>query len=219
MERAPDTVYVLALSYGKDSLACLGAVELLGWPLDLIVHTEVWATETVPAELPPMVEFKDRADKIIKERWGFEVQRAVARKEDGSVLTFEEVFYRKFVRGKNAGRIYGWPQIWGNWCNQLLKRPIGRSDIGSLNVSPDARIVQYLGIAADETERVERHDVPGKMMPLVEVGWTEADARRWCERNGLLSPIYTDTARGGCWYCYYQSIDQLRQGLAGDVSH
>ena len=60
--------YVLSLSYGKDSLACLGAIEELGWPLDRIVHAEVWATDTIPADLPPMVEFKAKADRIIKER-------------------------------------------------------------------------------------------------------------------------------------------------------
>lgn len=26
--------HILSLSYGKDSLACLGAIEQLGWPLD-----------------------------------------------------------------------------------------------------------------------------------------------------------------------------------------
>ena len=31
-----DTQYVLSLSYGKDSLACLGAIEELGWPLDAL---------------------------------------------------------------------------------------------------------------------------------------------------------------------------------------
>lgn len=50
--------YILSLSYGKDSLACLGAIEELGWPLDKIVHIEIWATETIQADPPPMVEFK-----------------------------------------------------------------------------------------------------------------------------------------------------------------
>lgn len=56
--------HILSLSYGKDSLACLGAIEALGWPLDRIVHAEVWATDTIPADLPPMVEFKAKADRI-----------------------------------------------------------------------------------------------------------------------------------------------------------
>lgn len=29
--------HILSLSYGKDSLACLGAIEQLGWPLDRAV--------------------------------------------------------------------------------------------------------------------------------------------------------------------------------------
>ena len=66
--------HILSLSYGKDSLACLGAIEQLGWPLDRIIHAEVWATDTIPADLPPMVEFKKKADKIIKGRWGIEVE-------------------------------------------------------------------------------------------------------------------------------------------------
>lgn len=52
--------YILSLSYGKDSLACLGAIERLKWPLDRIVHAEVWATDTISADLPPMVEFKKK---------------------------------------------------------------------------------------------------------------------------------------------------------------
>lgn len=66
--------YILSLSYGKDSLACLGAIEKLGWQLDRIVHVEIWATDTISADLPPMVEFKKKADAIIKERYGIEVE-------------------------------------------------------------------------------------------------------------------------------------------------
>lgn len=32
----------------------------------------------------------------------------------------------------------------------------------------------------------------------------------WCEENDLLSPIYTNAARGGCWFCHNQTVDQLR---------
>lgn len=70
--------------------------------------------------------------------------------------------------------------------------------------------VQYLGIAADEPERIARHTKSGIILPLVEIGWNEAYCRKWCEENDLLSPIYTTAARGGCWFCHNQSIDQLR---------
>lgn len=70
--------------------------------------------------------------------------------------------------------------------------------------------MQYLGIAADEPERIARHTKPGFKLPLVEVGWDEAYCRQWCEEHDLLSPIYTNATRGGCWFCHNQGVDQLR---------
>jgi hypothetical protein len=69
--------------------------------------------------------------------------------------------------------------------------------------------VSYVGIAADEPNRfhVLRDN---KRSPLVEAGWTEAKCREWCEENDLLSPIYTESTRGGCWFCHNQGVDQLR---------
>ncbi len=182
----------------KDSLACLGAIEELGWPLDRIVHAEVWATDTIPGDLPPMVEFKTKADAIIKERWGIEVEHVRGK------WTYEQAFYRK--RGQkaktNVGKIYGWPfQIHGTWCNSDVKIP-PLLKIGRWNV-------QYIGIAADEPSRF--HNLTDtKESPLVEAGWTEAMCRRWCEENNLLSPIYTTSTRGGCWFCHNQGVNQLR---------
>lgn len=70
--------HILSLSYGKDSLACLEACKLLGYPIDRVVHAEVWATDTIPADLPPMVEFKSKADAIIKARYGLTVEQYCA---------------------------------------------------------------------------------------------------------------------------------------------
>lgn len=78
MQREPNTEYILSLSYGKDSLACLEAIKQLGYPLDRIVHAEVWATDTIPADLPPMIDFKAHADKIIKEKYGYTVEHICA---------------------------------------------------------------------------------------------------------------------------------------------
>ena len=116
--------YVLSLSYGKDSLACLFAIEQLGWPLDRIVHAEVWATDDIPADLPPMVEFKFKADKIIKDRWGIEVEHLCAVR-NGEKLTYEKLFYhvpkRKNEEGFRQGTSAGFPYTKGAWCNDRLK--------------------------------------------------------------------------------------------------
>lgn len=200
--------HILSLSYGKDSLACLFAIEELGWPLDRIVHAEVWATDTIPADLPPMVEFKAKADKIVKERWGIEVEHLCATK-DGLKRHFESVFYTPYehktnYRIKKLGMngINGFPSRGRLWCNSRLKTCV--LDKGKKSN------VQYLGIAADEPERIERHKKPGFKMPLVEIGWNEAYCRKLCEENDLLSPIYTTATRGGCWFCHNQGVGQLR---------
>lgn len=179
--------HILSLSYGKDSLACLGAIEKLGWPLDRIVHAEVWATDTIPADLPPMVEFKAKADEIIKERWGIEVDHVRGKR------AFEECFYlicgeqRREAKSKFAGKTYGWPFQRGPWCNSRLKQHVLQKELKNS--------VQYIGISADEPGRL--HNLSGaRKSPLVEAGWTEAMCREWCKKNGLLSPIYTTATRG-----------------------
>ena len=311
MKREPNTEYVLSLSYGKDSLACLEAIRQLGYPLDRIVHAEVWATDTIPADLPPMVDFKAHADKIIKDKYGIEVEHICAVRgvrnlpivnsstngltqeetkiesmvsltpsEHGVMadsklmpcsqsvekITYEKLFYhvpkrrtkpderereRERERFK-ATSPNGFPVQRVPWCNSGLKKeairqlnsrishcqrtvvqqqsqtqlstdfqsqsaegigvPNSNRGFSKCATEQGARknIVQYLGIAADEPERIKRHTVPGKILPLVDIGWDEAYCRKWCEENDLLSPIYTTSTRGGCWFCHNQGVDQLR---------
>ena len=85
--------HILSLSYGKDSMACFGACELLEWPIDRVVTAEVWATDTISADLPPMVEFKAKADKIIKDRWGLTVEHVINRLARG--WTVEDALSRE----------------------------------------------------------------------------------------------------------------------------
>lgn len=80
--RQPNTLYVANTSRGKDSTAMLRAIQLMGWPLDMICSVDVWATDTIPAELPPMVAFKDEYDKKVLEWLGIPVTRLCATKRE-----------------------------------------------------------------------------------------------------------------------------------------
>lgn len=278
MKREPNTEYILSLSYGKDSIACLEAIKKLGYPLDRIIHAEVWATDTIPADLPPMVEFKAYADKIIKEKYGIEVEHICAvrgvknlptksnstigltqeetktestvshiRSERGAIVdskltpcqelekvTYEKLFYhipkrKKKVMAGGGERIFTWipnskrnlVQQQSQTCSLTDFQYQSAEGIGALNSNKGfsnsatvrgakKNIVQYLGIAADEPDRIKRHSVPGKILPLVDIGWDEAFCRQWCDENKLLSPVYTTATRGGCWFCHNQGVDQLR---------
>ena len=190
--------YIASLSYGKDSCAMLEVIKQHDMPLDRIVHVEIMATDTIPADLPPMMEFKAKADKIIKKRYGIEVEHIHAPK------SYEDTFYRVRKGFKHDGQIYGFPMIRGAWCNDRLKTGPLEKFKKSLGDHVD-----YIGIAADEPNRF--HNLTDrKRSPLVEHGITEAEARKICEELDLLSPIYTQSARGGCWFCHNQSVGQLR---------
>lgn len=198
--------YTLALSYGKDSLACLGAIKLLSLPLTRIVHAEIWFDDNIPADLPPMVEFKSKADWIIYQQYGIKVEHIKAP------VTYKQIFYRKvgekarILRDQlGSNYIYGFPLNTSAWCVGKLKQ-------AALKEADKQSGTRYWGIAADEPKRIERHkDKPGVVLPLVLAGWDEAYCRSWCEKRDLLSPIYTNSTRGGCWFCHNQSTGQLRQ--------
>ena len=189
--------YIASISYGKDSLAMLEVIHQNNLPLDRIVHVEIWATKSVPAEFPEMIAFKEKADRIIYEKYGIRVEHITAPK------TYEDYFYYKCKgkKSRNAGKIYGFPLQKGNWCNSRLK-------VDVLDKVQKGNIV-YIGIAVDEPKRF--HNITEtKISPLVEYGWTEKMCRDWCKKNDLLSPTYTTALRGGCWFCHNQSIGQLR---------
>lgn len=190
--------HVLSLSYGKDSIACLGAIAELGLPLDRIITCDVMATDTIYADLPPMVEFKAYADKIIKSRYGYSVEHIRSK------WTYEKYFYRPISshrNSRNAGHINGFPLVKGSWCNSRLK-------VSELQ-KHTKNCISYLGIAYDEPKRWKVLN-DNKISPLVLAKWTEIDCYKWCEKNDLLSPVYKNSFRGGCWFCHFQGVEQLR---------
>ena len=180
---------VLSLSYGKDSLACLGACEQLGIKIDRIVHAEVWATDTIPADLPPMVEFKKKADKIIKERYGIEVEHYRADE------TYESQFY-KIRKSKiiNGHQIYGFPIVRGAWCNDRLKM----AAVKKCNINKHD--VQLVGIAVDEPNRFKCLN-DKKYLPLLKpVG------QKLCAESGVRKTIY-----------YHPYTPQQQEAVVGSV--
>ena len=84
--------YIASISYGKDSLAMLEVIYQNNLPLDRIVHVEIMATKDIPADLPPMMEFKAKADAIIYEKYGIKVEHITAptTMRTGSIISVKE---------------------------------------------------------------------------------------------------------------------------------
>lgn len=69
--------------------------------------------------------------------------------------------------------------------------------------------VQYLEIAYDEPIRLARLK-PGQVSLMQKYKVTESDAWNMCRAEGLLSPLYQYSHRGGCWFCPNASMSELR---------
>jgi len=123
--------YVLSLSYGKDSLACLGAIRHLGWPLHRIVTADVWATDTIPAEYPPVVEFKAYVDEWILREFGITVEHYCATKIydiEKEKVSYEDGLYYTTKTGKFPGTLKGFPMQQGPWCNNLKMNALKQAE-------------------------------------------------------------------------------------------
>lgn len=136
------TQYIARISYGKDSLKMLEVIKSRGLPLDRITTTDVWATDTISANLPPMMAFKDRMDQRIWDMYRIEVEHLCALNKDGSKRTYEQMFYHIPVRRSQTGNverepcppsgyriqgsITGFPPNTGyNWCQKLKLSNLG----------------------------------------------------------------------------------------------
>ena len=115
-----------------------------------------------------------------------------------------------------SGGEYGWhekgfPNQLFSWCKLLKDQTDGRySFIPEIS---EQSVVHYIGIAADEPKRIEKHiDKPNMVLPLVQIGWDEALCGLEAQYMDMLSPTYSDgQLRDGCWFCHNQGVGQMRR--------
>lgn len=192
--------YIASCSFGKDSLAMLIKIKELGMPLDEVIYCDIKFNDKISGEMPLMAEWIPTAERILKEKFDIEVKHLTYKK------TFEEQFFTVKQKGKHIGDIYGFPYIVGAWCNSRLKIEPMRQYLKNINDD----VMQYVGIAYDEPKRYERLNHETHIAPLYDLGITEKEAMEICREHNLLSPIYNNSFRGGCWFCCKQSKKQLR---------
>ena len=76
-----------------------------GLPLDRVTTTDVWATDTIPAELPPVLEAKARIEEKLWQMYRINVDHLCARNKDGSKKTYEQMFYHVPVRRSQSVQV------------------------------------------------------------------------------------------------------------------
>ena len=195
--------YIASCSGGKDSIATIILAHESKEPLDLIIFSEVMFDKNISGELPEHIDFVKKKAFPLFESWGYETK--ILRSEK----TYLNLFYHEPTKGKRKGlglRL-GFPMLGRCIINDRCKM----KPIRHFYKKFSEPYTQYVGIALDETKRLDRiYRTDNQISLLHKYGYTEAMARAKCEEYGLLSPIYQFTKRGGCWFCPNAREPELR---------
>lgn len=186
-------LHIVSLSGGKDSTAMLLRMLEEGWQVDIILFCDTGL------EFEGMYHHIDKLEKYI----GMPITRLK------SEYPFEYLLLEHMPKRKNPelfGRKgYSWADPRNRWCTGMLKKRVINHYLRDL--AKEYELVQYIGIAADEPQRV--HDF---RYPLVEWGMTEADCLAYCKERGFdWDGLYDIFHRVSCWCCPLQSYDELRK--------
>lgn len=167
-------------------------------------------------------------DEVIFFDWGMEFQAIYANRdkiksmlaERGikfTELKYETSFIYNFcereVHKKDGSIQHGY-----SWCGGRTRWGTDRKNATIkkyYKTLPDRNIVEYVGIAADETSRIQRALGKGQVLPLVDMDITEADALSLCyqrgfnwEENGV--ELYDIMDRVSCWCCKNNNLRELK---------
>lgn len=187
---------IISLSWGKDSLAMLLAMIEQNMPIDEAVFYDTGM------EFEAIYSTRDRAMKILDQN----------RIDYVELKPDESFLYKMFdkpVNGRN-GFHKGY-----SWCGGRCRW--GTSDkIRALDIYAKEQQAQvYVGIAADETNRLQKERASYKRFFLIEIGMTEADCLELCyqhgfdwEENGIR--LYDILDRVSCWCCSNKNLKELK---------
>lgn len=199
LARATGTWHIASVSWGKDSLAMLLKLMDLGEPLDEVVFFDTGM------EFQAIYDTRDRVVALLRCK-GIHYTELRPR---------HPMWWSMFCRPvKKRGtdtvhrRGYGWCGGVCRWGTTEKQRALD-------NYAEAIEAVVYVGIAADETARLDKEVKPYKRHPLAERGMTEADCLAYCHGKGLAwmegdVSLYDVLDRVSCWCCRNKNLKELR---------
>lgn len=174
-------------------------------PLDEIIFSEVMfsKSEEISGENPEHIEFiRSRAIPVF-ESWGYKC--TILRAETDYLDCFNRRIKNPRKNMEHKDLRFGFPCT--GRCG--IKRDCKIKPMTDYIRKMDEPVVQYLGLAIDEPKRLLAiKDDPFKESVLERFGYTENMAKELCQKYELLSPIYENSNRGGCWFCPYAKIKE-----------
>lgn len=179
-------------SGGKDSTATIILMHEHQIPIKEILYLKMMYDDDLPATLPVMVEFVDKA-KSVFESWGHPVRIIYP------AVTCKDLIHKRYTRSKcteKNGHCYGITAFGRGFC---AFSKVKQTTLAALSGGPDE--YQMIGYAADEGPRLS-YLCEHRQSIMVTLGVKEKEAFDICRKYGLLSPLYDlGIKRDGCWFC------------------
>lgn len=191
--------HIASVSFGKDSLAMLLLMIEKGYPLDEVVFYDTG------------VEFKaiyNIRDKILP----LLATNNIKYTEVKPKYDFLYMAHSKPVKKRTGEIEHGY-----SWCGGSCRWGTSQKTqaIDKHKKSYNEPIAEYVGIAFDEPERLERAKEKGQITPLADWGMTEKDCINYCRERGYNwiengVDLYDILGRVSCWCCANKNRKELK---------
>lgn len=187
--------YIASVSFGKDSLAMLLRLLEENKPLDEVVFYDTGM------EFEAIYNVKDKVYKLLEEK-------NIPLITIMPLETFEYKMFEKPVNKKDGSIGKGY-----SWCGGRCRWGT-TAKIKSLEDYCKGHY-EYVGIAVDEQQRLQKERKGNKIFPLVEWNMTEDDCLQYCydkgfnwEEDGV--ELYSILDRVSCWCCANKNLKELK---------
>lgn len=190
---------IASVSWGKDSLAMLLVLIRDGYKLDEVVFFDTGM------EFDAIYDVRDQTLPMLKAHG---IKYTQLKPKDPMWWSM----FARPVKKRGTNEIhkhgYGWCGGSCRWGTTEKQRALDR-------YAEELDAYVYVGIAADETSRLEKEKNPYKLHPLADLGMTEADCLSLCKEHGYTwtqegVPLYDILDRVSCWCCRNKNQKELR---------
>jgi len=192
-----DKIYIASVSFGKDSLAMLLKLIENNYKIDEVIFYDNGM------EFNAIYNLRDKIKNLLDEK---NIQFTELKPRN----PFLYDMFERTVNKRNGSIQYGY-----SWCGGICRWGTSEKIRTIENyLKKYDEYIEYVGIAIDETKRLEKERKRTKTFPLVDFNMSEKDCLEYCYQQGYNwnedgIELYDILDRVSCWCCGNKNLKEL----------